>query len=108
MGSPYEDGCILPVARGASQKGQPVSRGTGTRTPRTTVRLTRMSRRLLLPPLALLALLAAAPLAEARPAAKLTVMTRNVYLGGNIALPIPARTREEFEQKATQLWQEVQ
>src|SRR3954454_245664 len=33
MGTPYEDGCILPPARAAGQKGQPVSRGTGTRTP---------------------------------------------------------------------------
>src|SRR3954469_14420362 len=36
MGTPYEDGCILPPARGAGQKGQPVNRGTATRTPRTT------------------------------------------------------------------------
>src|SRR3954465_8535264 len=33
MGTPYEDGCILPLAPGAGQQGQPVSRGTGTRTP---------------------------------------------------------------------------
>jgi len=66
-----------------------------------------MSRRLLLVPLTLVAAAAAAPPAAARPAAKLTVMTRNVYLGGNIALPIPARSREEFEQKTTQLWEEV-
>src|SRR3954462_13770872 len=36
MGTPYEDGCILPLAPGAGQQGQPVSRGTGTRTPRIT------------------------------------------------------------------------
>src|SRR3954447_681925 len=34
MGTPYEDGCILPLGPGAGQQGQPVSRGTGTRTPR--------------------------------------------------------------------------
>jgi endonuclease/exonuclease/phosphatase family metal-dependent hydrolase len=66
-----------------------------------------MPRRLLLG-LSLVAVLAAAPLAEAKPGRKLTVMTRNVYLGGNIALPIGATSREDFEQKTTQLWQEVQ
>ena len=63
-----------------------------------------MPRRLLLP-LALVLMLAAAPPAEAKPGPKLTVMTRNVYLGGNIALPIRATSREDFEQKTTQLWQ---
>ena len=66
-----------------------------------------MPRRLLLP-LTLLALLAAAPIAEAKPGPKLTVMTRNIYLGGNIALPIGATSREDFEAKTTQLWQQVQ
>jgi endonuclease/exonuclease/phosphatase family metal-dependent hydrolase len=58
--------------------------------------------------LALLAVLAVAPVAEAKPGPKLTVMTRNVYLGGNIALPIGATSRDDFEQKTTQLWQQVQ
>ncbi|GBD45486.1 hypothetical protein HRbin41_00293 [bacterium HR41] len=40
-------------------------------------------------------------------AATLSVMTRNIYLGGDIAKPIPARTREEFEAKATELWNVV-
>jgi hypothetical protein len=61
-----------------------------------------MSPRLLLLPLA--ALLAAAPAAEAKPGPKLTVMTRNIYLGGNIALPIGATSRADFEQKTTPLW----
>jgi endonuclease/exonuclease/phosphatase family metal-dependent hydrolase len=65
-----------------------------------------MPRRLLLP-IALVALLALAPAAEAKKP-KLTVMTRNIYLGGNIALPIGTSSRDQFEQKATQLWQEVQ
>jgi endonuclease/exonuclease/phosphatase family metal-dependent hydrolase len=65
-----------------------------------------MPRRLLLP-LVSAVLLALAPAAEAKRGPKLTVMTRNVYLGGNIAGPIPAPTRDEFEQKATTLWQAV-
>jgi endonuclease/exonuclease/phosphatase family metal-dependent hydrolase len=36
------------------------------------------------------------------------VMTRNIYLVGNIALPIGAGSRAEFEQRTTQLWQQVQ
>jgi endonuclease/exonuclease/phosphatase family metal-dependent hydrolase len=66
-----------------------------------------MPRRLLLP-VVLVALLTAAPLAEAKPGPKLTVMTRNIFLGGNIALPIGATSREDFELKTTQLWQQVQ
>src|SRR5215217_3655088 len=65
-----------------------------------------MTRRLLLP-LALLALLVTAPPAMAKPR-KLTVMTRNVYLGGNIALPIGSTSRADFEQKATELWGQIQ
>jgi endonuclease/exonuclease/phosphatase family metal-dependent hydrolase len=65
-----------------------------------------MSPRLLLLPLA--ALLAAAPAAEAKPGPKLTVMTRNIYLGGNIALPIGATSRADFEHKTTELWEQVQ
>src|SRR5215211_1862121 len=65
-----------------------------------------MSPRLVLP-LALLAFLVMAPLAEAKPRT-LTVMTRNVYLGGNIALPIGSTSRADFEQKATELWRQIQ
>ena len=34
-------------------------------------------------------------------------MTRNVYLGGNIAGPIPAPNRDEFERSASVLWAAV-
>jgi len=95
MGSPYEDGCILALAGGPVQTGHPVNRGTVLRT---------MAR---LATLVLLIVLAAAPAAEAA-APKLKVMTRNIFLGGNIALPIGAPTRAEFEQRATQLWQQVE
>jgi endonuclease/exonuclease/phosphatase family metal-dependent hydrolase len=37
-----------------------------------------------------------------------TVMTRNIYLGGDIFRPIPARDRAEFERLAGELWAEVQ
>jgi Endonuclease/Exonuclease/phosphatase family len=36
------------------------------------------------------------------------VMTRNIYLGGNIFGPLAATTREEFERLAGVLWAEVQ
>src|SRR5687768_1990730 len=55
--------------------------------------------------LALLAALLLAPVAEG---AELRVMTRNIYLGGDIAKPIPAKSVSEFEQKNTELWQVVQ
>ena len=38
----------------------------------------------------------------------LTVMTRNIYLGGNIFGPIAGQTRDEFERLAGVLWAEVQ
>ena len=37
-----------------------------------------------------------------------TVMTRNIYLGGNIFLPIGAPDLAEFERRAGELWAEVQ
>ncbi len=57
--------------------------------------------------------LAAVPVAEAAPKQKASsptvkVMTRNIYLGGNIFLPIASRSRAEFEQKAGQLWTQVE
>lgn len=62
-------------------------------------------------PIALLALLAlAAPAAaEAAPrkAPKVSVMTRNVYLGADIARPIGSKTKEEFEQKNQIVWDTV-
>ena len=93
MGSPYEDGGILALDRGAVQTGHPANEGTVLRTP--------VHGRL-----PILLLLAFALLAEPAAAAKpqLRVMTRNVYLGGNIAGPIPAASRPEFEQKASALW----
>ena len=48
---------------------------------------------------AVLALPAAAEAANGRTHPKITVMTRNVYLGGDISLPVGSRTREEFAQK---------
>ena len=56
--------------------------------------------------ISLSAVLVAAPAAQAK-APKLTVMTRNVYLGGNIAGPIPAPDRDEFERRASALWAAV-
>ncbi|MEK6229056.1 MAG: endonuclease/exonuclease/phosphatase family protein [Actinomycetota bacterium] len=38
----------------------------------------------------------------------LKVMTRNIYLGGNIFLPLQATNRAEFEQKTSELWNQVQ
>jgi endonuclease/exonuclease/phosphatase family metal-dependent hydrolase len=52
------------------------------------------------------------PAAQAKPkkakAPTLSVMTRNIFLGGDIAKPIPAKTLPEFEAATTSLWQEVQ
>lgn len=53
-----------------------------------------------------LAVAAAAPAAQAAPT-KLKVMTRNIYLGGNIFLPVVTKDRAEFEQKAGELWDQV-
>ena len=53
-----------------------------------------------------LAVAVTAPAAHAAPT-KLKVMTRNIYLGGNIFLPLQGRTRPEFEQKAGELWDQV-
>jgi endonuclease/exonuclease/phosphatase family metal-dependent hydrolase len=38
----------------------------------------------------------------------LKVMTRNIYLGGNIFLPIGAPDRPTFEAKTTELWNQIQ
>ena len=59
----------------------------------------RGKRHLILPLLAFALL--AEPAAAAQP--QLRVMTRNVYLGGNIAGPIPAPDRPEFERRASAL-----
>ena len=59
--------------------------------------------------------LAAASFAPAASAAKkkdkdptLKVMTRNIYLGGNIFLPIGAPDRATFESKTQELWEQIQ
>ena len=54
--------------------------------------------------------LMAAPAAMAGMSAKaptVKVMTRNIYLGGNIFLPVGAQNRDEFEQKTQELWDQV-
>ena len=38
----------------------------------------------------------------------LKVMTRNIYLGGNIFLPIGAPDRATFESKTQELWNQIQ
>jgi endonuclease/exonuclease/phosphatase family metal-dependent hydrolase len=57
-----------------------------------------------------LALLALAPAAHANggPPPDVTVMSRNIYLGGDIFRPIGAPDRAEFERQAGLLWREVQ
>lgn len=60
---------------------------------------------------AMAVLLIAAPAAHAQPRnakTNLTVMTRNIYLGGNIFHPIGAADLEEFKRKTGELWVEVQ
>src|SRR5829696_7139580 len=66
-----------------------------------------MHRSALAGTIALLAATVIAAPAHAATAPKLSVMTRNVYLGGDISKPIPAPDRAQFEQKATELWQAV-
>jgi endonuclease/exonuclease/phosphatase family metal-dependent hydrolase len=51
---------------------------------------------------------AAAEAAQRKKPVDVTVMTRNIYLGGDIFRPIPARDRPEFERLAGELWAEVQ
>jgi endonuclease/exonuclease/phosphatase family metal-dependent hydrolase len=51
---------------------------------------------------------AAADAAQRKKPVDVTVMTRNIYLGGDIFRPIPARDRAEFERLAGELWAEVQ
>ena len=54
----------------------------------------------------------AAPAAAAQPRksgkVNVTVMTRNIYLGGNIFRPIGAPDLDTFKQRAGELWTEVQ
>jgi endonuclease/exonuclease/phosphatase family metal-dependent hydrolase len=75
------------------------------------VAVTSWTRRALACALTLTLILAPTALAEAaqrkRPV-DVTVMTRNIYLGGNIFHPIGSRDVAEFERKAGELWAEVQ
>ena len=57
--------------------------------------------------LALLALVPASASANGGPPADVTVMSRNIYLGGDIFRPIGAPNLAEFERQAGLLWQEV-
>jgi endonuclease/exonuclease/phosphatase family metal-dependent hydrolase len=58
---------------------------------------------------ALAAILAPASEAKRKKSApSLTVMTRNLYLGGDIFAPISSATEQEFRQKASKLWADVQ
>src|SRR5918998_3100800 len=54
--------------------------------------------------IALAAVLLLPPAAEAQKAPELSVMTRNIYLGGDIAKPIPATDRADFERRNSELW----
>ena len=65
-------------------------------------------RRLALLTLALGAVAAAVPAASFAAPAKLKVMTRNIYLGGNIFGPIGAPDQAEFRRRTGVLWAEVQ
>jgi endonuclease/exonuclease/phosphatase family metal-dependent hydrolase len=59
-----------------------------------------------------LTLAVAAPAAQAQPKkpkkVNVTVMTRNIYLGGNIFHPIGSPDLDTFKQKTSELWAEVQ
>jgi len=67
-------------------------------------------RRLALLTLALAALAAAFPAGSLAAPVDLKVMTRNIYLGGNIFHPIipPATTQADFRRRTGELWAEVQ
>jgi endonuclease/exonuclease/phosphatase family metal-dependent hydrolase len=73
--------------------------------------MTSWTRRALACALTLTAVLGPAALAEAAQKRKkpvdVTVMTRNIYLGGNIFHPLGSADRAEFERKAGELWAEV-
>ncbi len=57
--------------------------------------------------LALLALIPSTASANGGPPSDVTVMSRNIYLGGDIFRPIGAPNLAEFERQAGLLWQEV-
>jgi endonuclease/exonuclease/phosphatase family metal-dependent hydrolase len=73
--------------------------------------MTSWTRRALACALTLILVLAPTALAEAAQRKKpvdVTVMTRNIYLGGDIFRPIGSADRAEFERRAGELWAEVQ
>ena len=74
--------------------------------------MTTWTRRALACAMALALTIAPAAAAEAaKPKKKpvdVNVMTRNIYLGGDIFRPIPAQTLDEFKKLAGELWVEVQ
>ena len=59
-----------------------------------------------------LTLAVAAPAAQAQPKkpkqVNVTVMTRNIYLGGNIFHPIGSPDLDTFKQRTSELWAEIQ
>ena len=71
-----------------------------------------MSRATRILSIVVLTLGVAAPAAEAQPRksgkVNVTVMTRNIYLGGNIFHPIGSPDLDTFRQRAGELWAEVQ
>ncbi len=73
--------------------------------------MTSWTRRALACALTLALILAPTALAEAAQRENpvdVTVMTRNIYLGGNIFHPIGSQDIAEFERKSGELWAEVQ
>jgi endonuclease/exonuclease/phosphatase family metal-dependent hydrolase len=73
--------------------------------------MTSWTRRALVCALTLTAVLAPAAVADAAQRNKpvdVTVMTRNIYLGGDLLPPVLAPDRAEFERRAGALWAEVQ
>ncbi len=76
--------------------------------------LSRIRRAALAALVAVAALALLVPMADAKPRKKqakpttVTVMSRNIYLGGNIFGPLAGTTPEQFRQLAGVLWNEVQ
>lgn len=69
-----------------------------------------LRRRLLSVSLLLIVAVVAAPAvaqAQSDRAPRLKVMTRNIYLGGNIFLPIGTQDQDEFEERTTELFTQV-
>ena len=95
-GRPMRMGAYSRSAGVWFQRGHPLNRGTVVRTPD--------ARRC---PILDLSWRSSPRPPQRRRRPKLTVMTRNVYLGGNIAGPIPATDRADFERRTSALWAAV-